>query len=607
MLGVRSSQYLALHPQAMLSSTHTDGTDRGTSILLKTATLSTTLKGFSTSSTKEGTWAYDVPSPPSSESITSGSSLDDSADASATHALRKPSTSVPTTTSSWYLIPNVNTTSAPKTPPGLTLSVRRISPRAAKARLMWLRANGRVPPDFSACRPSSTPPPPPPLPWPYIAASDADYCPSFVEFPAAHQTNMETIEDWVAVMIPGIAASHAITIRTVNPTSFPAFAFASGANVAKTGPTRLNTGKCKKLALRLVNSETYWSSQTLNDLAWAFIKHATDTQHARPFAAALFAKTVRDQLAETAGQWVARDFVGRLENNAMTRFASQWYSGNRYSIMRTISARGEVHGLETYRKGAHISTLIGLLFNYGFLKAECVVACLQVLMAEMTHVEHLLAVERIVRHCGRDVWRARASRTRFHLDNIVGARLKGAHGAVDFVKLLRGRVEELALKAGTWQGCSMFRGSRWTRQALYEVFHLTPGWASQNIAEHVGIWFAKQFMEVDAMTLAYARADYRKKKAARTPLGVTRGSRPDIDCKSWPCSPETAQATMVKAGWIPAVVEVPTGGGSLPCTPTPARIVPPKSGSIFPSPTGKSAVGEMKKHSAPQHAARYIK
>ncbi|KAG1766021.1 hypothetical protein EV702DRAFT_1150944 [Suillus placidus] len=153
-----------------------------------------------------------------------------------------------------------------------------------------------------------------------------------------------------------------------------------------------------------------WTFDTLSDLAQLFCWEILAKANIVDFGleAALFARDVRDALTIHYSEWHSSCFVSHMQKYAVEHFKSFWCSLDNPDA---ISPRNR---LETKRWNVALglSCFIADMFSFGLIQAPIMHECLGILLHEMVSVQHVRAVQSMVKRAGPTLWKTADSHER---------------------------------------------------------------------------------------------------------------------------------------------------------------------------------------------------
>ncbi|KAG1869061.1 hypothetical protein DFJ58DRAFT_723463 [Suillus subalutaceus] len=153
-----------------------------------------------------------------------------------------------------------------------------------------------------------------------------------------------------------------------------------------------------------------WSIDTLRDLAQLFCWEILAKANIVDFGpeAALFARDVRDTLTTHHSEWHSSCFVSHLQKYALDHFKSLWCS------LDNPDAISQRNKLETkhWNVALDFSCFIADMFSFGLIEIPIMHECLGILLHEMVGVQHVRAVQAMVKRAGPTLWQSADSHER---------------------------------------------------------------------------------------------------------------------------------------------------------------------------------------------------
>ncbi|KAG0704868.1 hypothetical protein DFH29DRAFT_335024 [Suillus ampliporus] len=159
-----------------------------------------------------------------------------------------------------------------------------------------------------------------------------------------------------------------------------------------------------------------WTFDTLCDLAQHFYWAIADKVNIMNLGpeAGLFAVEVRDALkahdSVWESEWDSSCFIFHLQKYALEHFKSYWCSlDNPHAI--SLQNRPDA---KRWKSALDLSGFIADMFSFGLIKPPTIHECLGILLHEMVSVEHVRAVQTMVKRAGPLLWQTADSHERYH-------------------------------------------------------------------------------------------------------------------------------------------------------------------------------------------------
>ncbi|KAG1743172.1 uncharacterized protein EDB91DRAFT_231067 [Suillus paluster] len=153
-----------------------------------------------------------------------------------------------------------------------------------------------------------------------------------------------------------------------------------------------------------------WTFNALCDLAWHFylaVANKPSIMNLGP-EAAIFAVEFRDALRIHDSEWDSSCFVFHLQKYALEHFKPYWCS---HDNPWAISLRNKPD-VKRWKAALDLSGFIADMFAFDIIKAPTMHECLGILLHEMVSVEHVRAVQTMVKRAGPTLWQTADSHER---------------------------------------------------------------------------------------------------------------------------------------------------------------------------------------------------